>query len=244
MNALVVGGSSGIGLSIVLELVRSREYEIIYVVDKQLFPTEYEDGRIKYYFCNLSDGDFSCFTRLEKINTLFITAGFGHLSHFQDLSEEYITNIMMVNAIAPIKMVRRYYNSLLTEQNFICAIMVSIAGRLSSPLFSVYSASKAALSKFIEAINIELEIQGSTNRILEVSPGAIKGTGFNGQKSVPEMTASFANEIIQKAKSHDTLFIPEYDSVYKDVLQRYYSDSHQFGLDSYQYKMNRGKYKK
>ena len=84
------------------------------------------------------------------------------------------------------------YNS---QENFYCAVMVSIAGRLSSPLFSVYSATKAALSKFIEAINVELDVQGSKNRILEVSPGSLKGTGFTGGISQPEMTSELASNL-------------------------------------------------
>ena len=39
MKALVVGGSSGIGLSIVLNLVGRDNVEEIYVLDKAVFPS-------------------------------------------------------------------------------------------------------------------------------------------------------------------------------------------------------------
>ena len=239
MKALVVGGSSGIGLSIVLNLLGKGECESVYVVDKAPFPEAYTDNRVTYIPCDLSKGDYSCLTSAEDIQALFITAGFGHLRYFQDLSEEYIQNSFSVNSVAPIQIIRHYYDRLLAKEDFHCAVMVSIAGRLSSPLFSVYSATKAALSKFIEAVNVELDVQESKNRILEVSPGSLKGTGFTGGPSQPELTAALADEIIRRAAQHEELFIPQYEEVFKGVIARYEEDAHQFGVDSYWYKKKR-----
>ncbi len=239
MRALVVGGSSGIGLSIVLNLVSRQEYDRVYVIDKAVFPAEYLTEKVQAEVCDLSLGDYSCLNRMEDINALYITAGFGHLRFFQDLSESYIQSSFSVNAIAPIQIIRHYYDRLLSKEVFYCGVMVSIAGRLSSPLFSVYSATKAALSKFIEAVNVELDVQGSKNRILEVSPGSMKGTGFTGGVSHPEMTAELAGEIIRRAQAHDGLFIPQYDEVFKGVIKRYEADAHKFGVESYWYKKKR-----
>ena len=239
MKALVVGGSSGIGLSIVLNLLGKGDCEGVYVVDKAQFPEAYANDRVKYIPCDLSKGDYSCLAEAEDIQALYITAGFGHLKYFQELSEDYIQNSFSVNSVAPIQIIRYYYNRLLAKEDFHCAVMVSIAGRLSSPLFSVYSATKAALSKFIEAVNVELDVQGCKNRILEVSPGSLKGTGFTGGPSRPELTAVLADEIICRSTQHEELFIPQYEEVFKGVLARYEADAHQFGVDSYWYKKKR-----
>ena len=239
MKALVVGGSSGIGLSIVLNLIARQEYDRVYVIDKAEFPAEFLTEKVQAEICDLSLGDYSSLSRMEDINALYITAGFGHLKLFQDLSESYIQSSFSVNAIAPIQIIRHYYDRLLSKEDFYCGVMVSIAGRLSSPLFSVYSATKAALSKFIEAVNVELDVQGSKNRILEVSPGSMKGTGFTGGVSHPEMTAELAGEIIRRAQAHEGLFIPQYDEVFKCVIERYEADAHKFGVESYWYKMKR-----
>lgn len=239
MKALVVGGSSGIGQSIVLNLLGKADCEGVYVVDKNPFPAEYFCDRVMYILCDLSKGDYSCLEMAKDIQALFITAGFGHLNFFQELSEEYIQDSFSVNAVAPIQIIRYYYDRLLAADDFTCAVMVSIAGRLSSPLFSVYSATKAALSKFIEAVNVELDVQGSRNRILEVSPGSLKGTGFTGGASQPELTAALAEEIIARAERHEQLFIPQYEEVFKDVIARYEADAHKFGVESYWYKQKR-----
>ena len=242
MKALVVGGSSGIGLSIVLQLVHDASVERVFVVDKAAFPVAYNDNKIEWRRCDLSLGDYSVFAEIEDIQALYITAGFGHLKWFQELSEDYINAGFSVNAIAPIQIIRHYYDRLLSKNDFYCAVMVSIAGRLSSPLFSVYSATKAALGKFIEAVNVELDVQGSSNRILEVSPGSLKGTGFNGGASQPELTESLATDIIERSKKHETLFIPQYEEVFKDVIERYLSNPHKFGVDSYWYKKKQGRF--
>ena len=239
MRALVVGGSSGIGLSIVLNLIGKDDCDRVYVLDKAEFPVQYKMEKIVPTVCDLSIGDYSCLEEINDIDALFITAGFGHLKYFQDLSEEYIRSSFAVNTIAPIQIVRHYYDRLLSGRDFTCAVMVSIAGRLSSPLFSVYSATKAALAKFIEAVNVELDVQGSKNRILEVSPGSMKGTGFTGGVSHPEMTAELASEIIRRAEAHEELFIPQYDEVFRGVIERYEADAHKFGVESYWYKRRR-----
>ena len=239
MKALVVGGSSGIGLSIVLNLLGKGECESVYVMDKAPFPDAYANDRVMYIPCDLSVGDYSCLKEANDIQALYITAGFGHLKFFQELSEEYVQNSFSVNAVAPIRIIHHYYGRMLSSEDFLCAVMVSIAGRLSSPLFSVYSATKAALSKFIEAVNVELDVQGSENRILEVSPGSLKGTGFTGGPSQPELTAVLAEEIIRRAEKHEELFIPQYEDVFKGVLARYEADAHKYGVESYLYKKKR-----
>ena len=239
MRALVVGGSSGIGLSIVLDLIGREDYNQVYVLDKSEFPEEYRTAKVISIKCDLSSGEYSCLGSINDIQALYITAGFTHLGFFQELSEGYINDIFSVNAVAPIQIIRHYYGKLLSHDDFYCGVMDSIAGRISSPLLSVYSATKAALSKFIEAINVELDVQGYNNRILEVSPGLVKGTGLYGDRTRPEMTAELAGEIIRRAESHEELYIPQYEEVFKKVIERYESDAHGFGVESFWYKQKR-----
>lgn len=242
MKALVVGGSSGIGLSIVLNLCGCEEVEKVYVIDKAFFPVSYKSEKVTFTHVDLSQTDLKELDSLDDIQALYITAGFGHLKFFQDLTDDYIQNSFLVNAVAPIRIIRHYYEKILSKDDFRCAIMVSIAGRLSSPLFSVYSATKAALSKFIEAVNVELDVQGTKNRILEVSPGSLKGTSFTGGESRPEMISDLAAEIIERSNRHEELFIPQYEDVFKKVIERYQVDAHQYGVESYRYKKAQGRF--
>jgi NAD(P)-dependent dehydrogenase (short-subunit alcohol dehydrogenase family) len=240
MNALVVGGSSGIGLSIVLELLHREDVAQVYVLDKNPFPAEYADARIAFVQFDLTRTDVAdVLSTVKDIRWLYITAGFGHLRYFQENDERYIRDSFAVNSTAPICIIRHFYEQLLSREPFYCGVMVSITGRLNSPMFSIYSATKAALTKFIEAVNVELEVQGSENKILEVSPGMIEGTGFYGKANDPSRTADLAKEIIARSEKREMLFIPKYEEVFKDVIRRYYEDGHKFGVESYEYKQKR-----
>ena len=121
--------------------------------------------------------------------------------------------------------------------------MVSIAGFMSSPFYAVYGATKAALKIFIESVNVELEKNGSVNRILNVSPGSIKGTSFNNGKTDLFITEKLALEIIEHLESKDDLFIPQYEEIFKNVLERYQADFREEGRNSYVYKINSGRIK-
>ena len=150
---------------------------------------------------------------------------------------------MTVNATAVMRVIHHFYNRIASSEDFYCGVMGSISGFMSSPFFSVYGASKAALKIFIESVNVELEKSGTTNRILNVSPGSIKGTSFNQGKTDLQQTKQLASEIISHLKDKDDLFIPQYEEIFKEVLNRYHKDFRAEGSHSYDYKIASGRIK-
>lgn len=242
-KALVVGGANGIGLSISTELVKREDCEKVYIVDRLNVSEENLHSKFEFYQFDLTNEDYSFFNKFYDIDTLIITAGFGRLALFKDLDEQYIINSMNVNSTAVMRIVHHFYDKIQSKEDFYCGVMVSIAGFMSSPFFSVYGASKAALKIFIESLNVELEKSGTTNRILNVSPGSIKGTSFNQGKTDLTQTAVLANEIISHLEVKNDLFIPQYDEIFKHVLARYQADFREEGRHSYDYKLQSGRVK-
>ena len=245
-KALIVGGSNGIGLAIAKNLI-NRDFHII-LVDKISPDSDagLAENSYSFYPCDLTQMDTELFTELSKdadIKFLMITAGFGRVTNFENISLSEIENMLLVNTMAGIKIIRIFYDCLRSESNFYCGMMGSIAGLVSSPMFSVYAASKAAICRFIESVNIELEVNGSPNRILNVSPGSIKGTRFNGGPNDLSLTMQLADEIVSNVLNKKELFIPDYDTVFKNVLERYHTDPHAFGISSYEYKLKSGRVK-
>ncbi len=241
LKAVVVGGSNGIGLAITKKLIKDGYY--VYILDKSS-PDEKIEQNSSYIYCNLLEFDESTIETLAKdkeIKFLMLTAGFGYVAGFQHLHNAEIDNLLTVNTASTIKIIKMFYERIKSEEDFYCAFMGSIAGLVSSPLFSVYAASKAALCRFAESVNIELEKQGFKNRILNVSPGSLKGTKFSGGENDLSLTADIAGAIVENAYKRETLFIPEYDSVYKRVIENYKNDAHGFGADSYDYKVKSGR---
>lgn len=240
---LVVGGANGIGLSMATLLARREETEKVYVVDKAELTPEHRLDKMEGFQFDLTDEDYSLFDRFTDIDGLIITAGFGRLALFRDVPEEMIATYFNVNTIPVIRIIKRFYDRLAGKEDFFCGVMVSIAGFMSSPFFSLYGATKAALKIFIESVNVELEKGGSANRILNVSPGSIKGTSFNGGATDLGETEQLARDIIAHVEAKDDLFIPKYDEVFHEVLERYHADFRKEGLHSYDYKTNSGRMK-
>lgn len=240
-RALVVGGANGIGLSVAHELAQKEETERIYIVDKAPLQEEYAHSKIKSFQFDLTNEDYSFFDRFNDIDTLMITAGFGRLSLFKNIPENHIINSFNVNTIPVLRLVHKFYSKLESKEDFYCGVMVSIAGFMSSPFFAVYGATKAALKIFIESVNVELKKAGSTNCILNVSPGSLKGTSFTAGKTDLSVTAPMANAIIEHLEAKDDLFIPQFNEVFKNVLERYHNDFRAEGEHSYDYKLQSGR---
>lgn len=238
-EALIVGGANGIGLAIALQL---QGYDQVYIVDK-VEPSVNLPSHISFELFDLTNDNYSIFDKYHEVSLLMLTAGFGHLALFEEISEQYIVDSFQVNTIATIRIIRHFYDRLLGGDDFLCGVMVSISGFMSSPFFSVYGASKAALKIFIESINVELEKSGSTNRILNVSPGSIPGTRFNGGDNDLSKTQMLAAEIIQRLEAKEDLYIPQYEEVFHEVLERYHQDFRAEGRHSYEYKLKSGRIK-
>lgn len=240
---LVVGGANGIGLAIATELANRAETEKVYIVDKAVFADEFRHEKMQSFVFDLTAEDYSFFDRFSDIDALMITAGFGKLALFKDVDERHIISSFNVNTIPVLRLVKHFYSKLESQDDFYCGVMVSIAGFMSSPFFAVYGATKAALKIFIESVNVELEKAGTSNRILNISPGSIKGTSFTAGKTDLSLTRELANQIISHLENKDDLFIPNYDEVFKNVLERYHADFREEGRHSYDYKLNSGRIK-
>ncbi|MBQ9639540.1 MAG: SDR family oxidoreductase [Bacteroidales bacterium] len=240
---LVVGGANGIGLSMAVELASRPDTEKVYIVDKAPLSEVYRHEKIESMVFDLTVEDYSLFDRYSDINSLIVTAGFGRLALFRDVTDEYIRQSFVVNTLPVLRIIKRFYPKLESQQDFYCGVMVSIAGFMSSPFFAVYGATKAALKVFIESVNVELEKAGTTNRILNISPGSIKGTSFNAGTTELSQTQELSKEIIAHIEAKDDLFIPQYDEVFREVLERYHTDFRAEGRHSYEYKVASGRVK-
>ena len=239
-KSLIIGGSNGIGLALSLELMKNNTE--VCIIDKVPPHSDILNMQnVTFRRVNLLNDDLSFLTEYADIDTLIITAGFGRIAPFESITEKEIQNVFEVNTISLTKILNFYFPLMKSNTVFNCVVMGSIAGLISSPLFALYGATKAAVCKLIESLNVELEMSGTKNRILNVSPGSIKGTKFNDGENDLDQTHSLAVEIIKRMYNREELYIPEYEEVYKGVINRYKDDSHQFGVDSFNYKLNGGR---
>lgn len=242
-KAIVIGGSNGIGLAISKQLITYGYF--VYILDKQE-PEKYilDEEMYNYLYFNLleyNEEKLDPFVNDDNVSLLIITAGFGRIADFEYFHQAEIKNMMTVNATSTIQILHKFYNRIKNKSDFYCGVMSSISGLMSSPAASVYAASKAAICRLIESVNIELEVFGTANRILNIAPATFKGSRFYGGKNDLDLLNSFASEILNNVFNRKELFIPSYNETFKDVLERYDSDPHEYGLHSYTYKKESGR---
>ena len=242
-KAVVIGGSNGIGLAISKNLIDKGYF--IEICDR-LHPEEgiLDQGYYRYNYCDLLDFDnrlFSVLSEDKDVEVLMITAGIGRIADFQAHHIAEIEKMLTIDAVSTIKILRIFYERILANNTFFAGVMGSISGWMSSPAASVYAAAKAAVIRFVESVNIELEVSGTENRILDVSPATFKGSRFYGGKNDLSITGPLADEIVQCLFKHETRFIPQYEEIYKEILERYHADPHEYGIHSYQYKKDSGR---
>lgn len=242
-KAIIVGGANGIGAGVARALIEKGYFAVI--LDKcEPCENEFPSESYEYIKCNLRYANEELFNSLaldSEVEVLMLTAGYGRVADFEYIHTAEIQNMMQVNAVSTIKIIRHFYDKIKSGTPFYTGVMGSIAGLVSSPAFSVYSASKAAICRFVEGVNVELEVAGVENRILNVAPGSIKGTKFHGGENEPQLTQALCNEIVKNMLARKELFIPEYEETYKGVIERYNQSPHDFGVQSYTYKKNAGR---
>lgn len=242
-KSIIVGGSNGIGLAIVKELL-SKGFQPIICDRVEPNNDTLAANTYQFHYCDLTDFNEELFQELatdSDVELLMITAGLGRVADFQAHHIAEIDKIMSVDATSTIKILRIFYDRIISNKPFYTGVMGSIAGWLSSPAASVYAAAKAATVRLIESVNIELEVAGTPNRILDISPASFKGSRFYGGDNQLELLIPFAKEILSHLLVRDTKFIPNYEETFRSVLERYHHDPHEYGLHSYQYKKESGR---
>ena len=242
-KALVVGGSNGMGLAVTSTLI-GRGYQVIVLDRNEGDLDKLNEGSYTYTYCDLLDFNEELFNDLsldKDIEVLFISAGVGRIADFKAHHIAEIDKMFTIDTTSALKILRIFYDRIMGRDAFYTGVMGSISGWMSSPAASVYAGAKAGLVRTIESINIELESEGTANRILDVSPASFKGSKFNGGANDLTATTPLAEDIVEHLMNQDTLFIPQYEETFKGVLERYHNDPHEYGLHSYQYKKDSGR---
>lgn len=238
-KAVVIGGANGIGLAIVKELMeRGYSVKILDIAEPRIEAGAWEWFR--FDMCAPDDALIETLAADEAVEAVMLTAGIGRVAPLEALHTAEIEKLMRIDSLTTLRILRQFYDRMRGEKDFYCGVMGSIAGWVSSPLFSVYAAAKASVCRFVESVNIELEMSGRKNRILNVSPTSIKGTSFNGGNTDTDAIAPLAKAITDGLFAHETVMFPN-EELCKDIIGRYNADPHAFGVSSYQYKAASGR---
>jgi NAD(P)-dependent dehydrogenase (short-subunit alcohol dehydrogenase family) len=112
-----------------------------------------------------------------KVDVLVNNAGFAVFGAFENASEEQVFEQFNTNVFGAMRLTRALLPHFRAQKSGTIINVTSVAGRITSPLYSLYCSSKFALEGFTEALYYELRPFGVKTKLVE--PGPIK-TNFNG----------------------------------------------------------------
>lgn len=170
-NALIVGGSSGLGLELGLRL--SSTHRVI-VTGRRDPKNEKVDFRVLYLSAgNLFSRVLDVFVAgLPRIDLFVYAAGFYQDRPIDALSDEDVANMVNVGLTAPVLLLQRLLKKQHELPGFIA--ITSTSQWTPRPLEPVYTAVKSGLGMLANSLSFD----GGIGKVLVAGPGGMKNTRF------------------------------------------------------------------
>jgi short-subunit dehydrogenase len=112
----------------------------------------------------------------QQIDVLFNNAGIGRLGWLERLDQQDdIQNQLQSNLLGAVWMTRAVLPYMIERRSGHIINMISVAGLIATPTYSIYSASKFGMRGFTDALRREVHYHGI--HVSAIYPGGVK-TGF------------------------------------------------------------------
>lgn len=153
-NIAVIGGSSGIGLNIVQKLAEKGEN--VYCISKSACPV----SGVNYTVVDVRDADalFTAIDKMKSVDALVYCAGVSLASSVEYAEEADLEELIDVNLTCAILSCKTALRKMPKGGRIV--LLSSSGGVAPIPFDAPYSASKAGLIKFSEALDLELSGTG------------------------------------------------------------------------------------
>lgn len=171
MRALVTGASSGIG-AVTADVLAAKGATVLRTSRTITGPNSFA--------CDLADGVDPLAHWAGEVDLLVCNAGIGHAGAFAEMDAVKIRQLVTVNLVAQLELVRALLPGMIARGHGHVVLVSSIAGAMGVADEAVYSATKAALRSFADALRLEVRTVGVT----VVNPGVID-TPFFERRGAP-----------------------------------------------------------
>lgn len=186
---LVTGASSGIGAAVARRLARVAGYELLLNGrdTSRLTAVARETGGLALPG-DLTDDDAGrevaerAVTLAGQVDVLIASAGVGWCGEFSRMPWERMREMIALNVLAPMTLARQLLPAMTRHGSGHLVLLASVAGSVGVGREAVYSATKAALRGFGEALRYEVANSGV--RISVVIPAAVD-TAFLARRDIP-----------------------------------------------------------
>ncbi|MFF6998894.1 SDR family NAD(P)-dependent oxidoreductase [Streptomyces sp. NPDC008313] len=221
--ALVTGASSGIGAAVARRLAAEDNWRLVL--------NGRDRGRLERVAADTSAAVFPAdLTRpgsgrrlaeyvreaVGPVDLLVAGAGVGWAGPFGSMPASAIDEVFGVDVLATVHLVRLLLPDMVAQGGGRVVVIGSVAGRLGVRDEAVYSAAKAALGTFAEALRYEL--RGTGVGISHVVPGVVdtpfferRGTAYTRSRPRPIPAERVAEAVWQAIdRGRDEVFVPRW----------------------------------
>ncbi|WP_165044709.1 SDR family NAD(P)-dependent oxidoreductase [Dysgonomonas sp. ZJ709] len=196
-NAVITGGSDGIGLAIAtLFAINGANVCLIARDEKRLKANEAELSAYGTQVCSIA-ADLSKISEIESVSNKILelfpqvdilvnNAGIGRFIPFGEMSEEDLNMHLDLNVKAPYMLTHMLFDSLKKAKGNVINISSYLAHRmLPGRNTTAYSMTKGAINSFTKALAFEVGVDGV--RVNAIAPGSI--TTAQLQHNMNQLTA-------------------------------------------------------
>ncbi|MFE5393566.1 SDR family NAD(P)-dependent oxidoreductase [Streptomyces sp. NPDC056568] len=220
-TALVTGASSGIGAAVARRLGDEGDWRLVLSGrDPSRLRAVAEDASATAFAADLTlpgaDRQLADFTRatVGPVDLLVAGAGVGWAGEFVDMPPHTIDEVLEINVSATLRLVRLVLPGMVEAGSGRVVLIGSLAGSVAVRDEAVYSAAKAAVGAFADALRYEL--RGTGVGVTHVVPGVVdtpfferRGTPYRRSRPRP-VSAERVAEAVRTAvvRGRDEVYVP------------------------------------
>jgi len=170
-NIIIIGGSEGIGKTLVEKLYKNNK---IVAISRNIKEDIKEYKGIRSDLSNIDSISSSleeAMSYLKNVDIFIITAGSSIVGNFCDLNDKDILDLISLNIIGTTFAIKKIVNHMITNNTGTIICTSSISSLYPFPTNSIYGASKSYLNKLIR--DISEEVKNYNIRINAVAPGIV-----------------------------------------------------------------------
>ncbi|KAI9363019.1 hypothetical protein DFJ73DRAFT_545890 [Zopfochytrium polystomum] len=182
---LVTGGTSGIGLALVKQLLAEKKPKKVVVLGLQTI--DLSDKRLISYECDITDVEQIQRTAAKLLSevgqpTMIVNnAGIVGVKAFEEKSDKEFSEVLTVNLLGPMRVVKALLPGLRRLNRGHIVNVSSALGFIGVSHLTDYCASKAGLLGFTDSLREELR-QGTRIKVSSICPGLVQTSMFDGLK--------------------------------------------------------------
>jgi NAD(P)-dependent dehydrogenase (short-subunit alcohol dehydrogenase family) len=188
-RVLVTGASSGIGAE-TARLLASEGYAVA-LLARRLEPLQKvaaslagDAGKHHTVSCDLTSAVSIASAAADlaanfgTIDLVVCNAGVGYRAKVEELDDSLLDRVFATNVLGPMRLARELLPTLRKSERAVWINVSSVVGRRGIPGQAAYSATKAALGSFGEALRLEWATEGNNGIAVCTLNPALTATGF------------------------------------------------------------------